>query len=78
MSSPRNKKFRSVPSAGKVMLISFWDFNGPTLEHYQDQGQMINSGVYCAMFEVELKPAICSKLRRMLTDGVSLNLVQQQ
>jgi hypothetical protein len=29
------KKFKSVSSAGKVMLTLFWDFNKPILEHYQ-------------------------------------------
>jgi len=29
--NPRNS---SVPSAGKVMLMLFWYFNGPSLKHY--------------------------------------------
>jgi len=36
-----NMSFKSVPSDGKVMLILFWKFNGPILEHYQDCGQMV-------------------------------------
>jgi len=36
MSSHRTKKFKSVPSAGKVILTLFRDFNGTILEHYQD------------------------------------------
>jgi hypothetical protein len=66
-SSPRTMKFRSVPSAGKVILMLFWDFNGPILEHYQDLGQMVSSAWYCAMLEEELKSATCSKCRGMLT-----------
>jgi len=51
MSFPRTKKIRSVPSAGKVMLILFWDFNGLILQHFKDHGQMVNSAWYCAMLK---------------------------
>jgi hypothetical protein len=51
----------------QMMLTLFWDFNGPILEHYQDRGQMINSAQYCAMPEEELKLAICSKHKGILT-----------
>jgi len=50
-SSPRTKKFKSVPSADKVMLTFFCDFNRPILEHYQGHGQAINSARYCAVLE---------------------------
>jgi len=33
-SSPKPKKFRTQPSAGKVMLTLFWDKRGVILEHY--------------------------------------------
>jgi len=33
-SLPRTKKFKYVPSASKVMLMLFWDLNGPILKHY--------------------------------------------
>jgi len=74
---------QSVPSAGKVMLVLFWDFNGPILEHFQVCGQTVNKAQYCAMLEVELKPTVHSKCRGMLTDGVvylttMLDLVWQQ
>jgi len=55
------------------MLTLFWDFNGPILEHYQDHGQAVSSARYCAMLEEKLKPAIRSKHRGMLTDGVVLH-----
>jgi hypothetical protein len=38
MSSPRTKIFNSVPSASKVILTLFWNFNGNILKHYQDHG----------------------------------------
>jgi len=50
-----------VPSADKVMLRLFWDFNGPVFEHCQDCGQMVNNAQYCAVLEEELKPTIYNK-----------------
>jgi len=72
-SLPRTKKFKSVPSAGKVILMLFWDFNGPIHKHYQDHGQTVNNAWYCAMLEEELKPTIHNKHRGMLTDEVVLH-----
>jgi hypothetical protein len=66
---PTNKKFKSVPSAGKVMTL-FRDFKGLILKHYQDHRQMVNSAQYCAMLEEEMKLTICSKHRGMLKNGV--------
>jgi hypothetical protein len=37
-SSPTKKKFKSAPSAGKIMLILYWDMNGPILEQHQEKG----------------------------------------
>jgi len=39
--------FRSVPSAKKMMLTLFWDFNGPILKYYQDSGQTAHIIVLC-------------------------------
>jgi len=33
ISLPRTKKFKSVPSVNKVMLILIWDFSGPIMKH---------------------------------------------
>jgi len=63
VSPSRAKKLGSMPSIGKVTLMLFWDFNGPILKHYQDQGQIVNNAWYYAMFEEEMKPAIHSKHR---------------
>jgi len=42
-SSPKPKKFRTEPSAGKVMLtLSLWDERGVILEHYMPRGNTIS------------------------------------
>jgi hypothetical protein len=69
----RTKKFKSVPSASKAMLMLFQDFNGPILKHYQDCGQVVSSVWYCAVLEWEFKPTIHIKCKEMLTDGVVLH-----
>jgi hypothetical protein len=52
-SSPSTKKFKVMPSAGKVMLTIFWDSEGVLLAHFQKRGENVNSSSYC---EVLLKP----------------------
>jgi hypothetical protein len=64
---------RSVPSASRVTLMLFWGFIGSILEYYQDYAQTFGSAQYCTMLEEELKPAIHSKQRGMLTHRVVLN-----
>jgi hypothetical protein len=41
-----------MPTAGKVMLAMFWDFEGVLLVHFQKRGENVNSASYC---EVPLK-----------------------
>jgi hypothetical protein len=64
---PRTKKFKSVPSADKVMLTLFWNINGPILEHHQDRGLTVSSARYCTVL------AIRSKRIGMPTNGVVLH-----
>lgn len=45
--SPRPKKFRSAPSAGKQMISVFWDTCGILLMDWLPQGTTVNSRVYC-------------------------------
>ena len=71
-SSPSSKKFRSQPSAGKLMLTVFWDSQGPILENYMEKGVTVTSVNYCDMLRNELRPTILSKRRGMLTQGVLL------
>jgi len=60
-------------SADKPMTL-FWKFNGPTLEHYQNRWQTVNNSAwYCDAHEEEMKPAVRSKRRRILTNGVVLH-----
>jgi hypothetical protein len=68
MSLPRTMKFKRVPSAGKVMLMLFWNFSGPISEYYQDRGQMVTSAWYCAMLKEQSKPTIYSKHRGMMME----------
>ena len=70
--SPWKKKFKTQPSAGKLMLTVFWDSRGPVLEHYQERGTTINSVRYSEMFTDRLKPVIRSKCRGLLSKGVFL------
>jgi hypothetical protein len=42
-SSSKLKKFRSQPSAGKVMLTLFWYERGVILEHYMPRGNTVTS-----------------------------------
>jgi hypothetical protein len=41
--SAKKCKFVSKPSAGKVMLTVFWDFQGVLLASYQKRGENLNS-----------------------------------
>jgi hypothetical protein len=71
-SSPANKKSKTQASAGKVMLTIFWDVNGLILVHFQEKGQTVTSARYSDMLVNELKPAIRSKRRGLLSKRVLL------
>ena len=57
MNSPSKKKFKTLPSAGKVMCTVFWDRKGMILMDFLEPGQTINSDRYIAML-TELKARI--------------------
>lgn len=44
--SPQKKKFKTVPSAGKVMMTVFWDCEGVILIDVMPKGSTINSEAY--------------------------------
>ena len=70
--SPVKKKFKSQPSAGKVLLTIFWDSQGVILEHYLERGATVNSVRYNEMLSTELRPAIRTKRRGLLSPDVLL------
>jgi len=47
LTSPVAKKFKSQPSAGKIMLTLFWDMEGAILVHFTPKGETVNSQNYC-------------------------------
>jgi len=71
-SSPANKKFKTQASAGKIMLTIFWDVSGPILVHFQEKCQTVTSVRYSDMLVNELKTAIRSKRRGILSKRLLL------
>jgi len=69
-SSPKPKKVRVQPSAGKVVLTFFWDYNGLILEHYMPSGCTVTSATFSKLLRENVKPAIRQKRRGLFTTGV--------
>jgi [histone H3]-lysine36 N-dimethyltransferase SETMAR len=67
--SPPPKKFRVVPSAGKIMATVFWDASGILLVDYLERGCTI-TGEYYAQLIPKLRNEIKKKRRGKLTRGV--------
>ena len=55
--SPRPKKFKMQPSAGKVMAIVFWDAKDVIMLDFLPKRSTI-TGVYCANFLDQLRTAV--------------------
>jgi transposase len=70
--SPANKIFKTQASAGKVILTNFWNVSGPILVHFQEKDQTVTSARCSYMLVNELKPAIRSKRRGLLSKRVLL------
>src|SRR5258705_13989605 len=70
-SSPVKKKFKVVPSTGKVLVTVFWDAQGVLLVDLMELGATINAAVYCATLE-RLRKAIKKKWPGLLTQGIIL------
>jgi hypothetical protein len=45
-SSPRPKKFKTVPSADKILLTVFWDSQRVHMTEFLDAGNTVNSARY--------------------------------
>ena len=69
--SPRPKKFKTQPSAGKVMATVFWDPKGVIMLDFLPKRSTI-TGVYYANLLDQLRTAIREKRRGKLSKGVLL------
>ena len=69
--SPRPKKFKTQPSAGKVMATIFWDAKGVIMLDFLPKRSTI-TGVYYANLLDQLRIAIHEKHRGKLSKGVLL------
>jgi hypothetical protein len=54
------------------MLTIFWNVNGSILVHFQEKGQAVTSARYSDMLVNEMKPAMRSKRRGLLSKRVLL------
>ncbi|XP_076066163.1 uncharacterized protein LOC143039801 [Oratosquilla oratoria] len=64
-------KAKVQKSAGKVMLLVFWDCRGVILTDYLTKGQTIASAYYCTLLN-KLRDAVKKKRRGMLIKGIRL------
>ena len=69
--SPRPKKFKTQPSAGKVMATVFWDAKGIIMLDFLPKRSTI-TGVYYAKLLDQLRTSIREKRRGKLSKGVLL------
>ena len=69
--SPRPKKFKTQPSAGKVMATVFWDAKGISMLDFVPKRSTI-TGVYYSNLLDQPRTAIHEKRLRKLSKGVLL------
>src|SRR5215469_9882069 len=69
--SPPVRKFKSVPSAKKLMATVFWDCRGVILVDFLPGGEHINAARYCETLD-RLRSAIRKKRPGLLSSGVIL------
>jgi transposase len=61
-SSPRPKKFKTVPSAGKILLTVFWDSQRVYMTEFLEAGNTVNAARYIEMTQ-NLRRRVC-RVRR--------------
>jgi hypothetical protein len=49
LTSPMAKKFKSQPSAGKIMLTIFWHMEDVILVHFSPKVETVNCYNYCVV-----------------------------
>ena len=69
--SPRPKKFKTQPSAGKVMATVFWDAKGVIMSDFLPKRSTITGVSYANLLD-QLRTAIREKRRGKLSKGVLL------
>jgi len=69
--SPRPKKTRSSIRAGKVMLMCFFDGNGPLMLEWLEMGGTVNANRFCDSLR-KLKTAITNHRHGLLSKEVIL------
>ena len=69
--SSRPKKFKTQPSAGKVMATVFWDAKGIIILDFLPKRSTI-TGVYYANLLDQLRTAICEKRRGKLSNSLKV------
>jgi hypothetical protein len=69
-SSPSTKKFKVMPSHGKVMLTVFWNSQVVLLAHFQEHSKNVNSASYCEVL-LKLRYEIHRKHPDRLTRGTA-------
>ena len=68
---PRPKKFKTQPSAGKVMTTVFWDAKGVIMLDFLPKRSTVNKVNYANLLD-QLRTAIREKRRGKLLNGVLL------
>ena len=69
--SPRPKKFKTQPSAGKVMATVFWDTQGVIMLDFPAKKSTITGAYYANLLD-QLRTAIRVKRRGKLSKGILL------
>jgi hypothetical protein len=66
-----NQKFQVASSAGEVMLIVFWNYEGVLLPHFQKRVENMNSASYCEVL-LKLRNTFGRRLPDQLARGALL------
>jgi hypothetical protein len=69
--SPRRKKFKTQPSAGKCMLTVFWDYTGIIHQEYMVRGTKINLEMYVKALKRLKEQIICVRWKKKTPDASS-------